>query len=162
MSKLWKSLIDFGANPASRQTKSTKLEPTADRLNSVGSASVPDDHAPKNCEEYVPNIKSEESSDNLVKLQQNLIAQLQLNINDLAKDVGEKEKTISKLELELANCTHNWEGQLDQLLWLNSVVQKKDVELFDKDMAIAALEGTMSDQASTINNLCIDYEEKTV
>ena len=47
----------------------------------------------------------------------------------------------------------NWEGQLTQLLWLNAVVQKKDVELFDKDLAISSLEGTVSDQSSTINNL---------
>ena len=159
MSKLWKSLLDFGANPSSHQTKPTKLETTADRHSSVSSALVPDDHAPSNCEEYVPNIKSEESSENLVKLQQNLIAQLQLKITDMAKDAGEKEKTITKLESGLAECTHNWEGQLNQLLWLNSVVQKKDVELYDKDLTISALEGTVSDQASTINNLCIDYED---
>ena len=43
-------------------------------------------------------IKSKEGSENLVMLQQNLIAQLQQKISDMANEVGEKEKTIARLE----------------------------------------------------------------
>ena len=54
MYKLWKILLEFGANLASHQTKPAKLELTAIRRNSVSLVLVPDDHAPNNCEEYVP------------------------------------------------------------------------------------------------------------
>ena len=103
MSKIWKSLLDFGSNPgrsqtkpteaASHQTKPTRLDP-ADRFNhSVGPEIVPPyDHEPNFCGEYVPNIKSAE---NLVELQQQLIVQLQQEISDMAKDTQEKEESPS-------------------------------------------------------------------
>ena len=87
MSNLWKSLFNSGANPARHQTKPDRLLP-ADRHNhSVGPAIVSDDHAPYNCEEYVPNIKSGEGLANLVDMQQNFITALQTEMCDMAKDV---------------------------------------------------------------------------
>jgi hypothetical protein len=108
MSKLWKSLLDFRANPASHQTKPARLEPTANRHHSVGPALVPDDHAPNNCEEYVPNIKSGDGLANLVELQQNMIAALQTEMCDMATDMSEKDKTIMELKLEIADRSRNF------------------------------------------------------
>ena len=69
MSKLWKSLLEFGSNPGrmqtkpteeavSHQTKLTRLDP-ADRYNhSVGPEIVPYDHEPNFSEEYVNSENS--------------------------------------------------------------------------------------------------------
>ena len=93
-------------------------------------------------------------------MQQNLIAALQTEMCDMAKDVSEKDKTISELKLEVADRSLSCEGQVTQLLWLDSIVNEKEAKLFDRDLAISALEVTLSDrpslcdqQASTITNL---------
>ena len=80
-------------------------------------------------------------------------------ISTLETALAEKDTTITRLARELADITHNWEGQLKQLLWLNTIVNEKEVELFDKDLTVSALESTVSDQAITINNLSLDYAE---
>ena len=157
MSKLWKSLLDFGANPARRQTdptnpdaarhqtKPARLNP-ADRNNySVGPAIVPYDHAPNVCEENVPEIKPE--GENLVELQQHLIAQLQQEMCDMASAMRKKDKTIIKLKKEVDEHSQNCEGQLTMLMGLDKMVNEKDA--------------TNSDQADTINQLQakLDYYE---
>merc|ERR1719318_1391785 len=77
-------------------------------------------------------------------------------IKELMKTGEERDITIARLEFELAEVTLNWEGQIEQLMWLNGVVNQKE---YDKDLAVSALETTVSDQAATINNLCLDYKE---
>ena len=116
-----KSLLDFRADPPRHQTK-----PTVDRHHSVGSALVPDNHAPPYCEEHVPNIKFGESSDNLVKLQQQIIAELQLKIHDMAMDVGEKEKIITKLEFEYEDMQLKFLSMYDHCSNLAKDIEKKD------------------------------------
>ena len=73
--------------------------------------------------------------------------------NTMAALSMQHKKDMAAMQSKYDALYQNWEGQLTQLLWLNSVVQKKDVELFDKDLAISSLEGTVSDQTSTINDL---------
>ena len=121
MSKIWKSLLDFRASPPRHQTK-----PTVDRHHSVGPALVPDNHAPPYCEEHVPNIKFGERSDNLVKLQQQIIAELQLKIHDMAMDVGEKEKIITKLEVEYEDMQLKFLSMYDHCSNLAKDIEKKD------------------------------------
>ena len=108
----------------------------------------------------MPNIKSGEGLANLVEMQQNLIAALQTEMCDMAKDVSEKDKTIiekdktiMELKSEIGDRSRNCEGQLDQLLLLDSIVNEKDAKIFDRELALYAMEVTMSDQASTINTL---------
>ena len=140
MSKLWKSLLEFGSNPgriqtkpteeaASHQTKPTILDP-ADRFNySVGPEIVPYDHEPIFCEDNEIYIKSDGASENLVELQQQLIVQLQQKISNMARDTQEKEETFAKLETEVADSSRHHEGQLDQLLWLDMMVSEKDAKI---------------------------------
>lgn len=79
---------------------------------------------------------------------------------ELKTVLADRDTTIARLEKELAQVTRNWEGQIDQLMWLNSLVQEKEVKLFDTDLTVSALESTVSDQAIIINNLWCAYKEK--
>ena len=65
----------------------------------------------------------------------------------------DKDIIIARLRSEIEEKDLNSEGQLSQLLWLNTIVNEKEVEIFNKDLAISALEDTVSDQASTINQM---------
>ena len=65
----------------------------------------------------------------------------------------DKDIIIARLRSEIEEKDLNSEGQLSQLLWLNTIMNEKETEIFDKDLAISALEGTVSDQASTINQM---------
>ena len=47
---------------------------------------------------------------------------------DLKRVVDDKNITIARLEVELAEVTHNWEGQIDQLQWLNNMVNEKEAD----------------------------------
>ena len=145
MSRFWKSLREFSLSPnqtelkptmpnpspVSHQTQPARLDP-ADRHNfSVGPAIVPDDHAPDYCEENVPNIKSGEGLADLVDMQQNLIAALQTEMCDMDKTMIEKDKTIiekdkliKQLKSEIDDSSRHREGQLEQLLWLDSLLNK--------------------------------------
>ena len=98
-------------------------------------------------------------------MQQNLIAALQTEMCDMAKDVSEKDKTIIEkdktiieLKSEIDDRSRNCEGQLDELLWLDSIVNENDAKIFDRELALYAMEVTMSDQASTINTLMAQLE----
>merc|ERR1719318_912348 len=68
-------------------------------------------------------------------------------IKELMKIGEERDITIARLEFELAEVTRNWEGQIEQLMWLNGVVNQKE---FDQALTVSALEDTVSDQANTI------------
>ena len=60
-------------------------------------------------------------------------------IKELMKTGEERDITIARLEFELAEVTLNWEGQIEQLMWLNGVVQQKE---YDKDLAVSCLSQT--------------------
>ena len=86
----------------------------------------------------MPNIKSEEGLANLVEMQQNLIAALQTEMCDMAADMREKDKTITELKLEVADRSLNCEGQVTQLLWLESIVNEKDSARTHHDKAFTS------------------------
>merc|ERR1719318_1016696 len=77
---------------------------------------------------------------------------------DLKTEVDDKTNTIARLESDLAELTHNWEGQINQLQWLNNMVNEKEAELFNRDLAISALESTLSDKSSLITAITSQYK----
>ena len=85
---------------------------------------------------------------NLVEMQQNMIVAMQTEMCDMATYMGEKDKTITELKLEVADRSLNCEGQVTQLVWLDSLVNEKEAKLFEKNLAISALEVTLSDKSS--------------
>ena len=173
MSRLWKSIREFSlspnqtelkptipnSSPASHQAKAARLDPADRQQYSVCSAIVPDDHVPENCEENVPNIKSQSShflSDasqetlaKLVETQQKLVAALQTERCNMTKTLSEKDetikekdKTIAELRLEAADNSCNRAGQLEQLLWLDSLVNEKEAKIYDRELALYAMNVT--------------------
>ena len=79
----------------------------------------------------------------------------------MATAMSEKDKTIMELKSEIAVRSRNCEGQLTQLLRLDSMVNEKDAKIFDRELALYAMGVTLSDQASTINILQakLDYHD---
>merc|ERR1719318_950651 len=73
---------------------------------------------------------------------------------DLKTEVDDKTNTIARLESDLAKLTHHWEGQINQLQWLDNMVNEKEANLFDRDLAISALESTLSDKFNALYNHC--------
>merc|ERR1719318_1112367 len=77
---------------------------------------------------------------------------------DLKTEVDDKTNTIARLASDLAKLTHHWEGQINQLQWLDNMVNEKEAVLFDRDLAISALESTLSDKSSLITAITSQYK----
>ena len=77
---------------------------------------------------------------------------------DLKTEVDDKTNTIARLESDLAKLTQHWEGQINQLQWLDNMVNEKEANLFDRDLAISALESTLSDRSSLITAITSQYK----
>ena len=91
-------------------------------------------------------IRSGEGLADLVDMQQNLIAALQTEMCDMDKTMIEKDKTIiekdkliKQLKSEIDDSSRHREGQLEQLLWLDNLVNEKDAKIYDRELAIYAM-----------------------
>jgi len=71
----------------------------------------------------------------------------------MTKIMSEKDKSIMDLKSEIEDSSRHREGQLEQLLWLDSMVNEKDAKIYDRELAIYAMGVTLSDQTTTINTL---------
>ena len=158
----------------------------------IGSASaVPSclsDHEPKDMtgtDKFVQFGDEEEdtfdddSLSSLVSLQQVTIAKLQKEMLNMSNCMEEKDKTISHLQSKLGDLSQNHEIQLDQLMWLNSVVndhedirkrqdkvirglrESVDVDethIFNREVEIVALKSTLSDKSAFCEEQAITIE----
>ena len=112
---------------------------SADSHNTVTDLSHnSDDHVPTSRMESVCDIDPNDRLANLVEMQQNMIAALQTEMCDMAADMSEKDKTISELKLGVADRSLNCEGQVTQLLWLESIVNEKDSARTHHDKAFTS------------------------
>jgi hypothetical protein len=194
MSNFWKSFREFGRNPTKIQTQSTKSDPppvTADCQNNLPDLSCYPQE-PFVCSDNVADHNGaavdKENNPDEIKLKlptaeciEQLIGSLDATVSSnkdiklLVNVVLSKETTIfaqlttiANLQSELANMSHNREGQLEQLIWLNSVVadnediierQGKVINLlresrdiadshnFEMDVQNAALEVSLSNKS---------------
>ena len=74
-------------------------------------------------------------------------------LGEMNQELEEKDKVIEGLKFEIADCNLHREGQITQLQWLDNMVYEKEAELFDKDLAISALESTLYDKSSLITTI---------